>query len=593
MSVSDVVAETSEAQLRAALDAMPHKVWLVRPEGPPLYYNRAMRAFGGDALNLPDRASREKALIHADDLPSVRSAAASAIADPKDFELELRLRDPAGNWPWHRLTVSMMRSGRRVDAWLVTATDIDDLRRAMVAAKESGDKLHLTAETAQLGIFSLDLRTGERTWSPQMNAIFGLAPGAPPPRDILAIVHPEDRERVSTWLVATLNPDGPATVSSEHRILRPDGSIRWVLVKGGVFFGSEGAEREPVRSLGFAIDITERKIAERTLEASEQRYRTLVDNANDIVAALDLDGCFTSINPVVERILGYTPQEMIGAPLRRFVPTEFHPTHADALRRKLGGEPSTQYELDMLAKDTGKRVTLEVRSRLTFSEDGKPLGIHAIGRDITERKEAESRQALLIRELQHRTKNMLAVVQSIATSTFRRSKDTRNALDSFVGRLHALAHAQEFVAAGPGAGVSLRQLVDSELTLFAARASIDGEPIVVDGSFAQMFALVIHELATNAAKHGSLSAPQGHVVIGWKVDRSGPVALLRFTWTERGGPPATQPDSEGMGTELMSLLGKSQVHFRETGFEYELEIPLAEAVRGTEETKPFAGAEPP
>ena len=95
MSVSDVVAETSEAQLRAALDAMPHKVWLVRPEGPPLYYNRAMRAFGGDALNLPDRASREKALIHADDLPSVRSAAASAIADPKDFELELRLRDPA------------------------------------------------------------------------------------------------------------------------------------------------------------------------------------------------------------------------------------------------------------------------------------------------------------------------------------------------------------------------------------------------------------------------------------------------------------------------------------------------------------------
>ena len=143
----------------------------------------------------------------------------------------------------------------------------------------------------------------------------------------MLIVHPEDRERVRNWLIATLNPGGPATVSSEHRILRPDGSVRWVLVKGGVFFTSKGAEREPVFSVGFAIDITERKVAERTLEASEQRYRTLIDNANDIVATLDLEGRFTSVNPIVGRILGYTSQEMIGAPLRRFVPTEFHPTH--------------------------------------------------------------------------------------------------------------------------------------------------------------------------------------------------------------------------------------------------------------------------
>ena len=86
--------------------------------------------------------------------------------------------------------------------------------------------------------------------------------------------------------------------------MRPDGSVRWVLVKGGVFFTSEGAEREPVFSVGFAIDITERKVAERTLEASEQRYRTLIDNANDIVATLDLEGRFTSVNPIVGRILG-------------------------------------------------------------------------------------------------------------------------------------------------------------------------------------------------------------------------------------------------------------------------------------------------
>ena len=166
------------------------------------------------------------------------------------------------------------------------------------------------------------------------------------------------------------------------------------------------------------------------------------------------------------------------------------------------------------------------------------------------------------------------MVQSIATSTLGRSKDLKSALEAFVGRLHALAHAQEFVAAGPGRACRCGSSIDAELAPFAARATVKGEPVVVGGSFAQMFALVVHELATNAAKHGSLSTPRGHVVIGWKIDRSGPEALLRFSWTERGGPPATQPKAEGLGTQLMSLLGTSQVDFRETGFEYALQVPL-------------------
>jgi two-component sensor histidine kinase len=237
-------------------------------------------------------------------------------------------------------------------------------------------------------------------------------------------------------------------------------------------------------------------------------------------------------------------------------------------------------------------VTLDVKSRLSFADDGTPVGIHSIARDITERKEADARQMLLVRELQHRTKNLLAVVQSIATSTLTRSKDTKSALEAFVGRLHALAHAQEFVSAGPGAGVPLRQLVDAELAPFAARARIDGEPVVVGGSFAQMFALVVHELATNAAKHGSLSTPRGHAVIGWRIDRAQPEALLRFSWTERGGPPATPPKAEGLGTQLISMLGASQVAYGDAGFEYALQVPLAEAIRGTEDTQPFPAGMP-
>jgi PAS domain S-box-containing protein len=314
---------------------------------------------------------------------------------------------------------------------------------------------------------------------------------------------------------------------------------------------------------------------------NEERYRALIDNANDIVATLDLDFRFTSANPAVERILGYVPEEIVGTPLSRYVPEDQLPMHREMLARKLEGAAATQYEMQLLGKDRQQRFTLEVNSRLIF-EDGKPVAIHSIARDISQRKDAEAAQAVLIRELQHRTKNMLAVIQSITSNTLRRSDDLESAHEALIGRLHALAHAQEFVAAGRGGGVPLRELVDAELSAFGARAVIAGEALVVGGAFAQTFALIIHELATNAVKHGSLSAERGRVVLDWKIDRSSQPPQLNFSWMERGGPPAAPPKNSGLGTELISLVGESQVAFKEEGFEYVLTVPLEEVVRGVE-----------
>lgn len=333
----------------------------------------------------------------------------------------------------------------------------------------------------------------------------------------------------------------------------------------------------------------ERRVAERTAEleayavrlaASEERYRALVDNANDIVATLDLDFRFTSINPAVERILGYTPTEIIGTSLASLVSDDDGALHEN-LSHKLKGETATQYEMQWLGKDRRQRFTLEVSSRLMRDAAGLPVGIHAIARDVTERKEAEARQLLLVRELQHRTKNMLAVVQSIVTNTLSRSRDTESARAAVLGRLHALANAQDFVASGPGGGVPLRQLVDAELAPFAARATVTGTSLVVGGTFAQTFAIVIHELATNAAKHGAISVPGGTVAIEWKIANADKGPQLRFSWVERGGPPAERPTHTGLGTRLISLLGDSRLMFEREGFRYTLAVPLQEAVGGT------------
>ena len=115
---------------------------------------------------------------------------------------------------------------------------------------------------------------------------------------------------------------------------------------------------------------------------------------------------------------------------------------------------------------TGARFTLDVNSRLIFDDAGAPVGIHSIARDVTERKDAEARQALLVRELQHRAKNLLAVMQSITSSTLSTSSDLQTAHDTILGRLQALARAQDFIASGPSGGVPIDEIVRGELALF-------------------------------------------------------------------------------------------------------------------------------
>ena len=298
----------------------------------------------------------------------------------------------------------------------------------------------------------------------------------------------------------------------------------------------------------------ERRVAERTaaLSASEQRYRALVDDANDVVATLDLEGRLTSVNPAVERILGYSPQELIGIPLSRFVPDDEMPLHESMLQRELQGQPSTRYEMQLLGKDRQQRFTLEANSKLMFNAEGTPIGVHSIARDVTDRKEAEARQLVLMRELQHRSKNLLAVIQSILTNTLARSRDTASASDAIVHRLHALARAQEFVSSGPTGGVPLRDLIESELSAFAARTRIEGVPLVAGGAFAQQFALVIHELGTNAAKYGSLSTPKGRLLVSWNIAQTPNGPTLAFSWVERDGPRVKAPTEEGFGSLLIS-----------------------------------------
>jgi PAS domain S-box-containing protein len=568
--------ELGDARLREALDAMPHKVWMVKLDGPAIYYNRAMRDFAGSAIRLPDRASRERALIHPDDLPNFIHRRDEALASECDWSVEVRLKCPNGSYRWHQLHCAVLRPAGQSQAWLVAATDIDDLQKALIAAEESEARLRLAASAANLGIYVFDLERRQQDWSQELKQIFGLAPDAAAPDNMLEWVHADDRERFRALREASFDPTNTGLFQDEHRIVRKDGAVRWVFVKGRVSFSGAGQARRAKGGIGLVLDITERKLAEQALAQGEARYRTLFESANDIVVTLELDGRIISINPVVRDILGFAPEEMIGRPLSDFVSAEQIGMQQRMLERKLEGANSTQYDLQMAGRDGTTRI-LGVNSRLVFDAKGAPLMIHSVARDVTERKEAEARQDLLIRELQHRTKNLLAVIQSIASSTLKGSAG----LETFIGRLHALAHAQEYVTAGSQGGVSMRALLEAELASFGKRATAFGQDLVLGGGFGQSFALIVHELATNAVKHGAFSSSQGRVDIAWGREHADGQAVLRFTWIERDGPRVQPPSNQGFGTLLISAVGKSEVEFRPEGFEYRLIMPLSEALRGS------------
>ena len=184
---------------------------------------------------------------------------------------------------------------------------------------------------------------------------------------------------------------------------------------------------------------------------------------------------------------------------------------------------------------------------------------------------------MLMREVLHRTKNLLAVIQSIAAGTFRRTDDP--AQEAFLSRLHALSKAHGLLTDASGQGAMLDDIVRNQLAGFAGTISIDGPPVLLKPNAAQSFALVVHELATNAAKHGALSRPTGRVGVRWDLHANGSAPKLRFRWQETGGPSVLKPAGKGFGTLLLEhaiagIDSAPTIDFAPTGLIYQTETPL-------------------
>ena len=345
---------------------------------------------------------------------------------------------------------------------------------------------------------------------------------------------------------------------------------------------SDGADLAPSK--------VERRVAEleaenRALRAEAERHRQVLDSAVDYaIVALDLDGRITGWNEGARAILGYADGEILGRSGEVFFPAEDRAkgVFANELHRAMQ-EGRAVNERWHLRRD-GRRFWASGLMLPLLNGDGRPHGFLNVLRDNTAVRAEEERRALLLAEMGHRMKNVLATVHAIVGQTLRHAGVPAAVQETLGERLVALAGSHDLLTRSGWEGAFLSDLVQRALSPYgdSGRVEASGPPVRLAADIVEMLNLALHELATNAAKHGALSVPEGRVGVSWTLRRTGKgTRLVEIGWRERGGPPVTAPKRQGFGSRLLErglaqkVGGTVKLEFRSEGLECHICLPIA------------------
>lgn len=503
-------------------------------------------------------------------------------------------------------------------------------------------RLSFALTAGRLGYWELDLKTKELFNSDIYKENWGRAPTDTFTYEtLLQSIHPEDRnehERAVDAAVAT----GTA-LDVEYRVIWPDGSMHWLQVRGHADYDDRG---RPSRMAGISLDVTERKRTEESLREETRTLELLNLTGAALAGDLDLERVAQTVTEAATELSGarygalfynviddkggrHTHYAVSGMPRDAFgrfpMPrnTEaFVPifggkgiVRSDDIRKdpryaenEFGsGEPDGGpqvasylavpvisrsgtvlgglffgHERPGVFTERAERIVKGIASQAAIAIDNAQL-FRSAQIEIEERLRVEKRQSLLLAELNHRVKNTLAIVQSIATQTLRHADSPEAFRSGFEARVMALAEAHNLLTDSNWAGASLRDIVDRVLTPYAGderpRHHIPHTDVRVGPKTAVSLVMAFHELATNAAKYGALSTSTGSVRVEWAVVSETTPPRLVMSWEESGGPPVMEPKRKGFGSRLIRGLahetsGHVQMEFARTGLVCRFDIPL-------------------
>lgn len=374
----------------------------------------------------------------------------------------------------------------------------------------------------------------------------------------------------------------------EDRFPRADGHIDWVRWRMEPWRDVRGEIRG---ALLFTEVVTSQVETHRAHLLAEARLRAIVETAADAIVVIDRAGVIQSANPATQTLLGYPPEELIGRNVSFLMPEPDRSAHdgylAAYLRTGRAKIIGAGREVQGLRKD-GSVLPIHL-AVAEFRVEGQRF-FTGLMHDISARKIAEAqrlqaeRRELVVGELRHRIRNIFAVVRSLVTSTARTQDDVRAFRDALLDRIGAFAAAQAELARQGWSSLGLRRLLEFELKAYTddgQHLSLEGDEVKLNAAAAESLAMVVHELATNAAKYGALSRPGAALGVRWRL---APVATgemrLVLDWIERGGPPVTGPQRRGFGSKVIetsarALGGTARLDYAPEGLSCTIDLPAA------------------
>jgi PAS domain S-box-containing protein len=418
-----------------------------------------------------------------------------------------------------------------------------------------------------------------------MKSMLGYAHHASLTHDqLMAHIHPADRAAGGQVFQRACNQAGDGRLRVDQRIVRVDGEVRWVVVRGQVI----SRDGVPERSVGVWVDITERKQAEEQLR--EVLHLTSVASEAGRVGAwhLDVETNRLTCSDELLALLGIDRNEFGATPeaVESVVPPDdierFRTDRAKALAEgdRLG------YDFRIVCPD-GEVRSLHSRGHVVRRADGAAVEAYGVMLDITERKRAEDRQRRLIAECNHRMRNTLAKMGMLVELSRARATTVDELTATLNGRLNALVRSHARLSRSNGKSATFRELLEDELTPHRSETNVwmEGPELPLNPESAHALAMILHELVTNAVKYGALSTTDGRVAVRWDVAGEISSAQLRLIWQESEGPTIATTKQQGFGTRLIhnivqhELGGRSELSLPPTGARCDIEIPLARCRR--------------
>jgi PAS domain S-box-containing protein len=554
---SDLLQRNIEARFRLLADAAPVMVWTAGPDKLRSWVNQLWLEFRGRTME-EELGTGWTDGVHPEDYDRCLSTFATAFDRRARFEMDYRLRRADGLYRWvlDRGVPNFDEQGRFA-GYVGTCLDIHERREAEQRAKTSESRLALALAQLELvlqatgtGTWETDLLTRRTMRSEAQTRLFGLRPSPNPERweDGFNRIHPDDQPEFRAIFEAARRGE-IESFEQECRVVWPNGEVRWLHRRGIVV---RDGDDQPHWIRGVAIDVTERKRSEE----ANGHLAAIVASSNDAIMSLSLDGRIVSWNPAAERLFGYGGDESHGKLLADLVPQD-SVNEALAMIGGVRSGGSTRIETTFLHK-SGEPVMVALAAAPVRGAAGQVIAISVVARDIGESKRQEERRNVLIQELNHRVKNTLSILQSIAVQTLK-GVDAAKRQD-FLSRLMALSRCHDLLTDTAWENAELHALLTRTMAPYAtatgaSRVSLEGPPVRLLPSTALSLALAIHELATNAAKYGALSLPAGRVAVDWSVVSGAEVQTLSMTWREHDGPPVAPPTELGFGSRLLQGLG--------------------------------------